>query len=111
MNHYWTCSFCGVNSLNNTTIIVRGNADEPAICSKCVSICVETLSERKGAKMDEKCIDSKVMTGEQLLVVSSQVLTILKSELSSKGLKPTSNNLRVVMGIIEKSLPDDELFL
>ena len=56
--------------------------------------------------MDEKCIDSKVMTGEQLLVVSSQVLTILKSELSSRGLKPTSSNLRVVMNIIDQSLPD-----
>ena len=61
--------------------------------------------------MEEKSIDSKIMTGERLLVISSEILAVLKSELSSKGLKPTSNNLRVVMGIIEKSLPDDELFL
>ena len=60
----------------------------------------------KGSKMDEKCIDSKIMTGERLLVISSQVLIVLKSELSSRGLKPTSSNLRIVMKIIDKSLPD-----
>lgn len=56
--------------------------------------------------MDKKCIDSQIMTGERLLVISSQILVVLKSELSSRGLKPTSNNLRVVMEIIDKSLPD-----
>ncbi|HBR3485065.1 hypothetical protein AB8Q80_20705 [Klebsiella pneumoniae] len=56
--------------------------------------------------MDEKCIDSKIMAGERLLVISSQVLIVLKSELSSRGLKPTSSNLRIVMEIIDKSLPD-----
>ncbi|HCO5140293.1 TPA: hypothetical protein N8060_002915 [Escherichia coli] len=56
--------------------------------------------------MDEKFIDSKIMTGERLLVISSQVLIVLKSELSSRGLKPTSSNLRIVMEIIDKSLPD-----
>ncbi|HAT3912052.1 TPA: hypothetical protein I9Y38_001488 [Klebsiella oxytoca] len=56
--------------------------------------------------MDEKCIDSKIMTGERLLVISSEILTVLKSELSSRGLKPTPSNLRVVMEIIDKSLPD-----
>lgn len=60
----------------------------------------------KGSKMDEKCIDSKIMAGERLLVISSQVLIVLKSELSSRGLKPTSSNLRIVMEIIDKSLPD-----
>ncbi|ECD5429507.1 TPA: hypothetical protein N3G98_004586 [Salmonella enterica subsp. enterica serovar Denver] len=55
--------------------------------------------------MDKECIDSKNITGERLLVISSQILTILKSELSSRGLKPTSGNLRVVMAIIDKSLP------
>lgn len=60
----------------------------------------------KGSKMDEKFIDSKIMTGERLLVISSQVLIVLKSELSSRGLKPTSSNLRIVMEIIDKSLPD-----
>ncbi|WP_407861206.1 hypothetical protein [Escherichia coli] len=55
--------------------------------------------------MDKECIDSKNITGERLLVISSQILTILKSELSSRGLKPTSGNLRVVMEIIDKSLP------
>lgn len=56
--------------------------------------------------MDEKCIDSKIMTGERLLVISSEILAVLKSELSSRGLKPTPSNLRVVMEIIDKSLPD-----
>lgn len=56
--------------------------------------------------MDEKCIESKIMTGERLLVISSEILTVLKSELSSRGLKPTPSNLRVVMEIIDKSLPD-----
>ncbi|HBW3712643.1 Uncharacterised protein [Klebsiella michiganensis] len=56
--------------------------------------------------MDEKCTDSKIMTGECLLVISSEILTVLKSELSSRGLKPTPSNLRVVMEIIDKSLPD-----
>lgn len=56
--------------------------------------------------MDEKCIGSQIMTGERLLVISSQVLTVLKSELSSRGLKPTASNLRIVMEIIDKSLPD-----
>jgi len=55
--------------------------------------------------MDEKCIDYQIMTGERLLAISSQILTILKSELSSRGLKPTPSNLRVVMEIIDKSLP------
>lgn len=56
--------------------------------------------------MNEKYIDAPVITGERLLVLSSEVLAVLKSELSSRGLKPTPNNLRVVMGIIDKSLPD-----
>ncbi len=56
--------------------------------------------------MDEKRVDTQIMTGERLLLISSQVLIVLKSELSSRGLKPTSSNLRVVMEIIDKSLPD-----
>lgn len=56
--------------------------------------------------MEEKSIDSKIMTGERLLVISSEILAVLKSELSSRGLKPTSSNLRVVMNIIDQSLPE-----
>ncbi len=48
-----------------------------------------------------------------ILIVSSQVLAVLKSELSTRGVRPTPENLRVVMGIIEKSLPafSSELFV
>lgn len=50
-------------------------------------------------------INTQNMTGENLLVLSSQVLIVLKSELSSRGVKPTPTNLRLVMEIIDKSLP------
>lgn len=56
--------------------------------------------------MDKKNFDASVITGEQLLVLSSQILVVLKSELLSRGLKPTPSNLRVVMEIIDKSLPN-----
>lgn len=58
-----------------------------------------------GLKMAEQNINTQNMTGENLLVLSSQVLVVLKSELSSRGVKPTPANLRVVMEIIDKSLP------
>lgn len=56
--------------------------------------------------MDKKNFDASVITGEQLLVLSSQILVVLNSELLSRGLKPTPSNLRVVMEIIDKSLPN-----
>ena len=40
-----------------------------------------------------------------LLIVSSEVLIILKSELKTRGVEPTPQNLRWVMELIEKSLP------
>jgi hypothetical protein len=48
-----------------------------------------------------------------LLIVSSEVLVVLKSELEARGVKPTPENLRWVMELIEKSLPafSSEFFL
>lgn len=40
-----------------------------------------------------------------LLIVSSEVLAVLKSELEARGVKPTPENLRWIMELIEKSLP------
>jgi hypothetical protein len=40
-----------------------------------------------------------------LLIISSEVLVVLKSELEARGVKPTPENLRWVMEVIEKSLP------
>ncbi len=42
---------------------------------------------------------------QDMLIVSSEILAILKSELSARDVKPTPENLRWVMEIIEKSLP------
>lgn len=39
------------------------------------------------------------------LIISSEILAILESEISARGIKPTPGNLRWVMEIIEKSLP------
>lgn len=41
----------------------------------------------------------------ELLTISAEILKILESELSARGVKPTPENLRWVMAIIEKSLP------
>lgn len=40
-----------------------------------------------------------------LLIISSEVLVVLKSELEARGVKPTPENWRWVMEVIEKSLP------
>ncbi|UJT80173.1 hypothetical protein CFHODIGL_00034 [Edwardsiella phage EPP-1] len=48
-----------------------------------------------------------------LLIISSEVLECLKNGLVANHVKPTPGTLRVVMAIIERSLPDDgvELFI
>ncbi|AOP43688.2 hypothetical protein DCF40_12355 [Edwardsiella piscicida] len=48
-----------------------------------------------------------------LLIISSEVLESLKNGLAANHVKPTPGNLRAVMAIIERSLPDDgvELFI
>ena len=43
MNSYFTCSFCGATEREAKKIVAKGGKDEPAICSECVVLCVNTL--------------------------------------------------------------------
>lgn len=43
MNSHYICSFCGSSQLEAKKIVAKGNKDEPAICSVCVSKCVDIL--------------------------------------------------------------------
>ena len=54
-------------------------------------------------------VKEKTFSSEELLVICSEMLSVLRSELSTRGLKPTNSNLRTVIEIIDKSLPDDSL--
>ncbi|CDG47649.1 hypothetical protein [Serratia symbiotica] len=61
----------------------------------------ESITTRNGSKSVGEAAETP-----DLLIVSSEVLRVLKSELYTRGIKPTPGNLRWVMGIIEKSLLD-----
>lgn len=41
---------------------------------------------------------------EDILLISSEILGVLKSELSARGIEPTQENLSWVLSIIQKSL-------